>query len=51
MTSHPAARLSARAKGALCLGALGAYGSIKVLMNAFANGSTNSFVCQSPLDG
>jgi amino acid permease len=37
--------------GALCLGALGAYGSIKVLMNAFANGSTNSFVCQSPLDG
>jgi hypothetical protein len=37
--------------GALSLSALGAYGSITVLMDAFASGATNSYVCHSPLDG
>lgn len=35
--------------GALCLSALGAYGSIVNLMAAFGSGTTNSFVCHSPL--
>lgn len=35
--------------GALCLAALGSYGAIENLITAFANGTTNSFVCKSPL--
>jgi len=37
--------------GALTLAALGAYGAIENLINAFKSGQTNSFVCHSPLDG
>ncbi|KAK8043250.1 amino acid transporter [Apiospora phragmitis] len=37
--------------GALALAGLGAYSSIEVLKDAFAKGSTSSFVCKSPLDG
>lgn len=35
--------------GSLCLAALGAYGAINNLIAAFASGTTNSFVCKSPL--
>ncbi|KAK8009810.1 hypothetical protein PG990_008775 [Apiospora arundinis] len=37
--------------GALALAGLGAYSSIEVLKEAFANGSSSSYVCKSPLDG
>ncbi|KAK8104889.1 amino acid transporter [Apiospora kogelbergensis] len=37
--------------GALALAGLGAYSSIEVLKDAFAKGSTSSYVCKSPLDG
>lgn len=37
--------------GAFALAALGAYGAIINLINAFASGAANSFVCKSPLDG
>ncbi|KAB8336659.1 hypothetical protein FH972_020970 [Carpinus fangiana] len=37
--------------GALCLGALGAYSAIESLVSAFAENTTSSFVCKSPLDG
>lgn len=37
--------------GAFALAGLGAYGAIENLINAFANGTTNSFVCKSPLQG
>ncbi|KAJ7657866.1 putative amino acid transporter [Mycena polygramma] len=37
--------------GALALAGLGAYSSIIVLMNAFKENRTTSFVCKSPLDG
>ncbi|TVY75724.1 N amino acid transport system protein [Lachnellula suecica] len=35
--------------GGLTLAALGSYGAIENLINAFASGATNSFVCKSPL--
>lgn len=37
--------------GALALAGLGAYSSIESLKNAFANSTTTSFVCKSPLQG
>lgn len=37
--------------GALALAGLGAYSAITVLTNAFAQSTTTSFVCKSPLDG
>ena len=37
--------------GAFALAALGSYGAIENLINAFASGATNSFVCKSPLQG
>lgn len=37
--------------GAFALAGLGAYGAIENLITAFANGTTNSFVCKSPLQG
>lgn len=37
--------------GALALAGLGAYGSIEVLIAGFANGTTSSYTCHSPLDG
>jgi len=37
--------------GAFALAGLGAYGAIENLIGAFANGTTNSFVCKSPLQG
>lgn len=36
--------------GALTLAGLGAYSAIEVLINAFAQSRTTSFVCHSPLD-
>jgi len=36
--------------GALAMAGLGAYGAIENLINAFASGATNSFVCKSPLE-
>ncbi len=36
--------------GAFALAGLGAYGAIENLISAFASGTTNSFVCKSPLD-
>jgi amino acid permease len=36
--------------GALALAGLGSYGAIENLITAFASGTTNSFVCKSPLD-
>ncbi|KAK0642885.1 transmembrane amino acid transporter protein [Cercophora newfieldiana] len=37
--------------GALALAGLGAYSEIQVLREAFANNTTTSFTCKSPLDG
>lgn len=37
--------------GALCLAALGGYGAIINLINAFKGDAVNSFTCTSPLDG
>ncbi|KAL1969216.1 hypothetical protein VTN77DRAFT_470 [Rasamsonia byssochlamydoides] len=37
--------------GSLCLAALGAYSAIEVLITAFRNSTTTSFVCKSPLEG
>ncbi|KAJ5381614.1 uncharacterized protein N7496_004042 [Penicillium cataractarum] len=37
--------------GALALAGLGAYSAITVLIDAYANSTTTSFVCHSPLDG
>ena len=37
--------------GALALAGLGAYSAIEILKTAFANSTTTSFVCHSPLDG
>jgi hypothetical protein len=37
--------------GALALAGLGAYSSITILITAFANNTTNSYVCKSPLEG
>jgi hypothetical protein len=36
--------------GAMAMAALGAYGAIENLINAFASGTTNSYVCKSPLN-
>lgn len=36
---------------AMALAGLGAYAAISNLMEAFASGASNSFVCHSPLDG
>jgi len=36
--------------GALAMAGLGSYGAIENLINAFASGATNSFVCKSPLE-
>ena len=37
--------------GALALAGLGAYSSIEILINAFKQNRTTSFVCKSPLAG
>jgi hypothetical protein len=37
--------------GALALAGLGAYSAIEVLINAFQQSRTTSFVCKSPLAG
>jgi hypothetical protein len=36
--------------GAFALAGLGSYGAIENLISAFATGTTNSFVCKSPLE-
>jgi hypothetical protein len=37
--------------GAMAMAGLGAYGAVENLIAAFATGTTNSFVCKSPLQG